>query len=386
MAAGSLRRSLKLYARGDRERARRLLIDAMVALRIAPPPPPRLGDALDRVAGPPPPLPRLAEPVDVIVPIHNGHAHLERLFATLFAHTDPRHRILLADDGSSDPQVAALLVRAAATRPNLKVLSSNDNRGFIATVNAAMRASVGHAAILNSDTEVPPGWLERLLRPILSSPRIASSTPFSNAAAIFSFPTPDTDQRLPPGLAVDELDAAFARLGPAHGADLAAPTAIGFCMGINRAAWQCCGGFDEEAFGRGYCEETDWSLRVARAGWRNVLVPDLFVFHTHGGTFPGPERRLLLEANLATLHRRWPGYYRELAIFRRRDPWAPHRAAALVALAASGHADLGVGAPGRDGTSLVTVRRGAWRSVLIADPADLRRLRTGLGAARMADA
>ncbi len=90
-----------------------------------------------------------------------------------------------------------------------------------------------------------------------------------------------------------------------------------------------------------------------------------------------------LETNLATLHRRWPGYYRELAMFRRRDPWAPHRAAVFLALAAGGRADVAVGVPCRDGTRPVTVRCGAWRSVLIADPADLHRLRTELGLAQM---
>jgi GT2 family glycosyltransferase len=398
VAAGSLRRSLKLYARGDRERARRLLIDAFVALRIAPASLPSLGEALDRLAGPPAPAAALPEPVDVIVPVHNGRAHLERLFATLLIHTEPRHRILLADDGSNDPEVAALLARAATQRSNVAVMRSPANHGFIATVNAAMRATTGHVAILNSDTEVPPGWLERLLRPILSGDRVASTTPFSNAAAIFSFPTPDEDHDLPPGLDVDAVDAAFARLGPARTAEFGAPTAIGFCMGINRAAWHDYGGFDEAAFGRGYCEETDWSLRVSRAGWSNLLVPDLFVYHTHGGTFAGRERRLLLEANLMTLYRRWPGYYRQLASFRRRDPWAGHRAAALLALAAdgqariwsgpgvrdavevdhaveSGHGVVTVAAPRRDGNYLVTVRRGPWQATLIGSAADLVRLR-----------
>ena len=70
----------------------------------------------------------------------------------------------------------------------------------------------------------------------------------------------------------------------------------------------------------------------------SVLVPNLFVYHAHGGTFAGRERRRLLEANTPALHRRWPSYYRQLAAFRRSDPWASHRAAALLALATSDEA------------------------------------------------
>ena len=221
-----------------------------------------------------------------------------------------------------------------------RVLSSVGNRGFIETVNAAMQVTSGHVAILNTDTEVPAGWLERLLQPIATGARIASTTPFSNAASIYGFPIADLDQELPAALGVAEIDAAFARLSPDDQPPLTAPTAIGFCMGINRTAWQSCGAFDAATFGRGYCEETDWCLRAAAAGWRSVLVPNLFVYHAHGGTFARPERKALLEANIAALHLRWPDYYRRLTLFRRQDPWASHRAAALLALATSAEARL----------------------------------------------
>ena len=385
-AAGLLRRSLKLYARGDRYRARRLLIESMTRLRVPGASLPTLGDALDRIADPAPAIPALPEPVSVIVPIHNGAEHLRRLLASLLTNTDASHRIVLANDGSTDPAVGPILAQTAARHGNVTVVENPGNLGFIATVNAAMTATRGHVAILNSDTEVPAGWLERLLQPIFSESGIASTSPFSNAAAIFSFPIPNVDHQLPDGLAVGEIDDAFARLVPMSDDVRSAPATMGFCMGINRAAWDACGGFDEATFGRGYCEETDWSLRVAAAGWRSVLVPNLFVYHVHGGTFASAERKRLLEMNYRTLHRRWPGYCRQMVVFRRRDPWARHRAAAFLALAAGGHADVAVGVPDRDGTRSVTVRCGAWQSELIADPPDLTRLRSELGLARMTEA
>jgi O-antigen biosynthesis protein len=379
--AGLLRRSLKLYTRGDPERARRLLTDGLVRISVAAPPRPRLGEVLDRLEAEPRPVLPLAEPADIIVPVHNGVAHLRRLFATLFERTDPRHRFLLADDGSTDPEVAPLLAAAAAGRPNVRVLANPVNRGFVATVNAAMQATGGHAVVLNTDTEVPDGWVERLLGPLTATPRTASTTPFSNAAVIFSFPTPDRDNRLPPGLTVAEIDRAFARLSAEPGPESEAPTAIGFCMGVNRAAWRAIGPFDERAFGRGYGEETDWCLRAAAAGWRSALVPNLFVYHAHGGTFPDRERKALLERNLATLHRRWPAYYRRLATFRRRDPWATWRVAALLALAttaASPGAGGGLARVGRKGSSPpvpVEVGRADWRlGMTAADEGDLARL------------
>lgn len=373
-AAGLLRRSLKQYVRGDGYRARRLLIDGVTTLRVASPSSPALGEVLDRLADRAAPIAPLPEPASVIVPIHNGAAHLRRLLATLFAHTEPRHRILLVDDGSTDPEIAPLLNRAAARNPNVQVIGSAANRGFIATINAAMRVTSGHVAILNSDTEVPPCWLERLLWPIMGGSRIASTSPFSNAAAIFSFPTPGTDHELPPGLPLAAIDAAFARLLPATAEEQTAPATMGFCMGINRAAWDASGELDEATFGRGYCEETDWCLRAAAAGWRSVLVPNLFVYHLHGGTFADRERKRLLEANYRTLHRRWPGYYRHLAAFKRRDPWAGFRAAALLALALADGVVRAERSNG-GGASRVRIERAPWQMELTAvSPGDLQRL------------
>ena len=118
----------------------------------------------------------------------------------------------------------------------MTVLRAQANLGFVANVNRAMAEVRGHVALLNTDTEVPPGWLDRLMHPILTEARIASATPFSNSAATFSFPIPNVVNPLPDGLGLAELDAAFARLSPAYDPSLIAPAGVGFCMGVNLAA------------------------------------------------------------------------------------------------------------------------------------------------------
>jgi GT2 family glycosyltransferase len=286
--------------------------------------------------------------------------------------------VLLADDGSTDPEVAGLLA-AATARPNVTVSRSGSNRGFVATVNAAMAATRGNAVILNSDTEVPPAWIDRLLRPIAEGGSIAATAPFSNAAQIFSVPTPDHDHDLPLGVGTVEIDQAFARLQPSTADDLESPTTIGFCMAISRRAWNALGPFDADAFGRGYCEETDWCLRARAGGWSIRLVPNLFVFHKHGGSFADRERKALLEANLATLHRRWPHYYGELARFRRRDPWAVYRAAALLSLATDPDRPRDAGLIALDGKepTRMAIRIGHWSIELLAgSEAEVTRLQS----------
>ena len=146
-------------------------------------------------------------------------------------------------------------------------------------------------------------------------------------------------------------------------------------MGVNRDAWQAVGPFDAATFGRGYGEETDWCLRAAAAGWRNVLAPNLFVYHADAGTFGSEEKRSILDTNLRVLHRRWPAYHRELAVFRRRDPWATRRSAAILALAIGAEADpillfdsnSHLGAPQIRSADAVPANRGMLRVLRAAD-------------------
>ena len=63
------------------------------------------------------------------------------------------------------------------------------NLGFVASVNIGIEAAGGHdVVLLNSDTEVPPGWLVRLAGHAYAAPRIASVSPFSNNATICGYP------------------------------------------------------------------------------------------------------------------------------------------------------------------------------------------------------
>ena len=354
-----------------------MLDDAWIDWRVPPAPAmPTLAEVRAQFAAPTVQIAALSEAVDIIIPVFNGPQHLTRLFATLFDRTDSMHRFLLADDASTDPATLALL-QAASVRPNVTLLRGETNLGFVANVNRAMAEARRHVALLNTDTEVPPGWLDRLMRPILAEPRTASATPFSNSAAIFSFPVPNMVNPLPDGLGLAELDAAFARLSAAYDPSLIAPAGVGFCMGINLVAWRTLGPFDVAAFGRGYGEETDWCLRAATAGWQNLLVPNLFVYHEDGGTFGNAAKRAILEVNLRVLHRRWPGYRRQLATLYRRDPWASRRAAAVLVLAtAQPGGDLRVTGPNSEGELLVEASLGNCRCsigpVTAGDPAALR--------------
>ena len=99
------------------------------------------------------------------------------------------------------------------------------------------------------------------------------------------------------------------------------PTAHGFCMFIKRAALDDVGMFDAVAFGTGYGEENDFSLRALLRGWRNVCAANVYVRHVGVVSFSASAARdAQLVANLRTVQARYPFYEALVADFLRTDP------------------------------------------------------------------
>jgi len=95
--------------------------------------------------------------VTVIVPVWNGRALLERLLAGLAAQTQVAAEVLVVDDFSADG--SAELAESMGAR----AIRMGARGGFAKAVNRGIRESrTPLVAIVNSDVEVAPDWLERL--------------------------------------------------------------------------------------------------------------------------------------------------------------------------------------------------------------------------------
>jgi GT2 family glycosyltransferase len=270
-------------------------------------------------------------PLRVIVPVHDGWEVLEPCLASLWQTVRAPHTVELVDDASSDPRVRPLLAGVAARDPARFTFHAQDsNLGFVATVNAAMARTRHDVVLLNSDTIVTEGWLERLAACRDSDPRIATATPFSNNAEICAFPAFCAPNPMPTD--PDAVARACRAAGPPTYPEL--PTGVGFCLYIRRAALDALGDFDAATFGRGYGEENDFCRRAAGHGWRNVLCDNAFVAHVGNVSFGalglGPGG-----GNAARLSARYPDYNRLVADFIAADPFRARREAILAHLGAA---------------------------------------------------
>ncbi len=241
------------------------------------------------------------KPIDIIIPVYNGYEYLAPLFNSIFRNTTTPYRLLVCDDKSPDTNVHKLLkkIQQENENVNFELYKNEENLGFVGTVNRMVQHTKNHFVLLNTDTEVPSYWLERLMYPIFHMEKIATTTPFTNAGTICSFPNYLEDNAIYENLSVDELDDYFKQINFKN-TYINIPTGVGFCIGVNKDLVDKIGMFDT-IFGKGYGEENDLCQRAIEEGYQNLHVPNLFVYHKHGGSFPSETKKRLIETNYKLL-------------------------------------------------------------------------------------
>ncbi|MBN8714848.1 MAG: glycosyltransferase family 2 protein [Xanthomonadales bacterium] len=191
--------------------------------------------------------------------------------------------VLVLDDASPEPGWSEELAVFCRTQ-GAKYYRSPRNLGIPRNVSLGMLAATRHSydyvVISNSDVLYPSKLMSAMLE-VAAQPGVGSVTAWSNNVSIYSLPNIDPNKYLKNQEVVDWLHASLN--GFFGNAAMDIPAGISFCIMIPTKVVQDVGIMDP-CFGRGYCEETDWSLRSLVAGYRVCLAPGTFVFHQGRGS------------------------------------------------------------------------------------------------------
>ncbi len=235
--------------------------------------------------------------VDVVVCVHNALDDVRRCLRSVTAHvTHPVH-LIVVDDGSKPETTHDLRETAAELGAGMTLIENPDSpHGYTIAANLGLRASrADYVILLNSDTIVTSGWLERIVAAGEADQSIGLLGPLSNAASHQSVPLlrdPGKDgwaiNPLPAWLTPDGVSAVVGALAPGDRPRLSFLN--GFCYAIKRRVIDDIGYLDEERFASGYCEENDFSHRARLAGYELAVVDDAYVFHAKSKSY-SPEGR-----------------------------------------------------------------------------------------------
>ncbi len=259
--------------------------------------------------------------------------------------------IVVVDNASTDGSGE----RAAAEYGQVRLVRLETNRGFGAALNHGLGlAPAEFALLLNPDTELRPGAIDRMLDTLTAYPNAGLVGPrliYPDGRLQHSaFRFPDLVQ-----VAVDLFPDLLGRLydSPLNGRYPAAAYEgrhpfradfiLGACMLGRYRALAEVGFFDEQFFM--YCEEVDLAFRLRRAGWEILCEPRAVVVH-HGGASTGQVRtealRWLWQSRFRLFDRYYPPYFRTVARLmvrlaaRRRGPGGPNAEAWAELLRAVG--------------------------------------------------
>lgn len=269
-------------------------------------------------------------PVTVVVPVYADYRATKSCLHSLLAQLDNsgRHRVIVVDDASPDQRIREML-NQLTHRKNLRVLCNAKNLGFVGAINRALsEVESGDVVLLNADTVVPAGFIDRLAAAARTSPDIGTVTPLSNNGEFTSFPIPNQANPAGDAAEVEKLDRIAARANAGDVVDI--PNGIGFCLYVTRACLDAVGELSE-SYHRGYLEDVDFCLRARRRGFRNVCATAVYVGHAGSRSF-GKHKRSLVVRNLEVIEQRFPAYRAECADFVLADPLKAARQAIEICL------------------------------------------------------
>jgi len=246
--------------------------------------------------------------LSIIIVNWNTRQHLLECLGSIFASPPPgEFEVVVVDNASSDGSADAV----AGLYPRVRLIRCRENMGFAWANNRAAAVAAGqYWLLLNPDTLVHPGAIDRLLQHMAERPRVAGVGPRlvnpdgSLQLSIWRLPTLFREwwrlfhldrlyplSEYPPSTLTSRL---ARRVEVLHGA----------CLLLRCEAVQRLGLFDEDYFV--YSEEIDLCDRLGHASWELHWVPEAVV--THKGS---QSTRQVADAMFVELYRNKTKFFRK---------------------------------------------------------------------------
>lgn len=217
--------------------------------------------------------------VSILVVTYNSREYLAPFFDSIRRNTSyPRYEVIVVDNCSNDGSAEDLKLHSAGD-PRIRAECLQQSLGFAGGNNFAAGIAQGeYLVLLNPDTIVTAGWLERLIGALGTDPAIGMVAPVTN----FSGNETKVNTSYRSLRQMEHFAAGLARDKRGEFIDItAAPL---FCGAIRRKLWEEVGALDEH-FQIGTFEDDDFSLRIRNAGYRIITAEDCFIHHFGNGSF-----------------------------------------------------------------------------------------------------
>lgn len=229
--------------------------------------------------------------VFIVVVNWNGCADTVECVESINKTGSPGLETVIVDNGSVDASVAVLSEKF----PDIKLIETGRNLGFTGGFNAGIRYALGrgaeHIILLNNDTIVDKDFVKALVDAAKVEPTggiFCSKVYFHNPPDMLWYAGADYNIWLGWGRhrGYGELDTG------AYDTLAETPRPCGCAMMVTRALCEATGLLDEGYFC--YCEDIDWGMRAAKAGFKIMYAPASKVWHKASSSTGGPTTAISL--------------------------------------------------------------------------------------------
>jgi GT2 family glycosyltransferase len=223
-----------------------------------------------------------ADKVSIIVLNYNGKSTILECLTSLQQLHYPNYEVIVVDNGSEDGSVQVVQQQF----PDITILQNSENFGFAEGNNCGIRYAleVGshYILLLNNDTVVEPSFLSSLVTVGKTYPDIGMLNPL-----IYTY-NPETiwfcagEINWGNGVTHHVTELAQTTHFPECEDIIFSEYVTGCALLVKSEVIQKIGFLDPRFFA--YYEDTDWSIRCQKAGWKTVVVPMAKIWHKVSST------------------------------------------------------------------------------------------------------
>lgn len=234
----------------------------------------------------------------IVMVSYNALATTQDCIDSLRRTADPAYptELIVVDNGSTDGSAEWL-----SSQPDVRLIANSDNVGAPAARNQALAQGYGdYVCFIDNDIVVTRGWLERAQYHAMADPRVGCVCFVAQRASkdqIVEYDGDGSEAQLEAFSTERLVD--YYRLGQ--------ETSLFASFGVlvTSAVIDSIGGFDA-AFSPWGFEDDDFAMRSLRAGFRNRVALDVFVYHAPY-LDSGKQKKHVdhLHANWETFSRKW---------------------------------------------------------------------------------
>lgn len=227
--------------------------------------------------------------VAIVVPVRNAENYMKKCILSIIKNTYYPYQLIIVDD-SSGVKVKSIL-RSWKSHIPFILFQTSKQRGFPYSCNVGMhyayKCGFKYICLLNSDTYLVPGWLQKLV----SCANIHSNYGVLSTRTCMSASLQCMRNLIPRRgkMKESEMVRVSDNLWKRYKTGIRKTEVSGFCYFIKKEVIKSIGYFDLR-FGLGYGEESDYNMRARNAGFNVGFCQGVYVHHYGRQSFNHKER------------------------------------------------------------------------------------------------